>query len=76
MNVRLTATNGTVPSFVESERQDRNPEQVPSVEGANLQGTARLRAGEAVVIAKGDALGAESVDAVEDEQGSSRWTES
>ena len=69
MNVRQTAAIRTVPAFVESKRQDRNPEQVPSVEGANLHGTAGLCAGEAVVIAKSDALRSEIVDAVKDEQG-------
>ncbi len=68
MNVRQTAASSTVPAFAESKRHDRNPEQVPSVEGANLHGTAVLCAGEAVVIAKSDSLGSKIVDAVNDEQ--------
>ena len=67
--MRRTTANSAMPAFVESKWQDRNPEQVQSVEGVNLHGTAGLCAGEAVVIAKSDALRSEIIDAVNDEQG-------
>jgi len=51
-----------------TQRQYRNPEDMPSIEAANLNGAARLSAREAIIIAEGDALGTESVDAVGDEQ--------
>jgi len=76
VNVRQAAASGAEPAFVESKRQQRNPENMPGVESADLHGTTGLRAVEAVVIAKSDALRPKVVHAVEDEQGSSRWTES
>ena len=72
MHVRLFVAGGTKPAFVEAEWKKRNPENVVGVEGANLHGAARLGAGEAVVVAKGDPLGAEAVHAVNDEQGHGR----
>jgi hypothetical protein len=36
MNVGLTATSGTKPMFPETKRQNRNPENMHSVERADL----------------------------------------
>jgi hypothetical protein len=59
---------------VKAERQKRNPEKMKGVEGTDLDGTTRPSAGEAIVIAKSEAFGAELVDPVEDDQDDSRWT--
>lgn len=72
MHVGLFVAGGTKPGLMEAERQEGNPENVVGVEGANLYGAARLGAGEAVVVAKGDPLGAEAVHAVDNKQGGSR----
>ena len=69
MHVGLVVAGSTKPGLMKAERQERNIENVPSIERANLHGAARLRAGETVVVAKGDPLGAEAVQAVDDEHG-------
>jgi len=72
MEVRIATTGGTVPAFVEAEREQRNPHEMPGVKGADLDGTSWPGAEEAVVVAKGNAARAPMVDAVNDEQGGSR----
>jgi len=42
VDVRLTAAIRTTPSFVETQWQNRNPENMPRVETANLNRAARL----------------------------------
>jgi hypothetical protein len=67
VDVWLTATNRTPPTFAKTQLQNGNPENVPSIKSANLSRTPRLPAREAIVIAKGQSLRAELVDAMNDE---------
>lgn len=59
----------TNPTLVEAERQQRNSENMQSIESANLRGTPRLRAGKAVVVATRHPLRAEMIQAMNDKQG-------
>jgi hypothetical protein len=72
VDVGLAATDCAVPACLKAERHERNPKKMPGVEGAELYGAAGTCTRETVVIAEGDAFRTEMIDAVDEEQGSSR----
>ena len=72
VNVGIASADGAEPALVKAERENGNPENVQGVEAPDLHGAAGLPAREAVVVAEGDALLAEVVNAVQDEHASPR----
>ncbi len=69
VDVRITITGRALPVFPEAHGQDWDPEDVPHIEGAESNGSARRLAREAVVIAESNPLRPEMVGAVNDEHG-------
>ncbi len=72
MDVGIASADGAEPARVKAERENGNPENVPGVEAADLDGAAGLRAREAVVVAEGDAPRTQAVKTVKDEHAGPR----
>jgi hypothetical protein len=71
-DVGIPSAGGREPALVIAERENRNPENMPGVEAADLYGAAGLRARAAVVVAEGDAFLPEAVKTVENQHASPR----
>lgn len=67
--MRVAITDAANPMSPEPDRQNRNPEDMAYIEGANGDGSARSLAGHAVVVAKCHPLRTEMVGAVNQEHG-------
>jgi len=67
--VGIATARGALPVFPKTDGQDRDPEDVSHIKGAEGDRSARRLAGEAVVVAEGNALRPEMVGAVDDEHG-------
>jgi len=67
VNVGSLTTHFAFPAFPKAHRQNRDPEQVPHIEGPDGNGSTRRLAPKAVVIAKRNSLRPETVGAANDE---------
>ena len=73
VSVGSLTTHFALPAFPKAHRQDRDPEEVPHIEGPDGNGSARRLAPKAVVVAKRNSLRPKVVGTANDEHGN--WSE-
>ena len=69
IGVGIAVAHAALPVLPETNRQNRDPEDVPDLESANRDGSAGRLAAETIVVAKANLLRPEMVCAIDDEHG-------